>query len=60
VLVIAAAGVIFFASLVVTSQDNWAYQVCNSSYGLYEHPLWLGISAIAATGVVLVLKATEI
>lgn len=58
ILAIPAAGVIFFASL--TPQSNWAYQVCNSSYGLCHHPAWLGIIAVAAGGVLLLLKATRI
>jgi hypothetical protein len=57
---IAGAGVIFVASRMITSQNNWAYQVCNGSYGLCDHPLWLGIIVVAAACVVLGLKATEI
>jgi hypothetical protein len=58
-LVIAAAGVIF-ASLVVMPQYSWASQVCDISYDLCRHPLWIGIIALAAGGVLLGLKATQI
>ena len=59
VLVIPAAGAIFFASL-VKLQSTWAYQICTSAHGLCEHPWWIGIIVAAAAFVALVLRATEI
>jgi hypothetical protein len=59
VLVIAGAGVVFFASL-VRLQQYWAFQVCASAYGLCEHWTWLGLIAAAAAFVAIALKATEI